>query len=722
MRTNIFDRLSFLSLFLVVVLLPVFFLPFVNIPIETSKGLLLVVGLAVSVIFWGFARFFDGKITLPKSICLLSGGGIVLVFFLSALFSKTPPVSFFGTMFDIGTFWFIFSGFLLMLMSSILFRDPKSAKIILFGVILSSAAVLIFQAVRLFMPAILSLGILVGKTDNVLGSWNALGLFAGFSSLMFLLVIEFFSTTRREKWILKTLVILSMILIATVNFPFIWKLLGIFSLIIFVYKVSITSRENQKQNQAEDVATEPARVLSAQARDGGRKASFPVFSLVVVMVALLFFISGNFIGEIVPSRLGIQNNEVSPSFGATVEVAKSVLKKDPIWGLGPNKFEEAWASYKPATINTTQFWDVSFSYGSGLLPTFVSTTGYLGILAWLIFFILFIWSGVKSIFSGIKNNVNWETMAFFVLSLYLFVSSFFYSGGAVIFLLGLAFAGVFLGLSASSSSQGEISFSFLNDHRKSFFSILFLVLLIIVSAATSFKYIERFISVSYFRKALTASTIPVAEASIKKALALYSNDLYLRTHAEVYLVKLNSLINKGASLSDADKALLQASLDQAVNSAQLATTYNEANYLNFQALGSVYQSLASSGVKDAYPKAVEAYKIASTLNPLNPRLKLAIASASVASGKIKEAKDYANIAISLKPDYVDALIVLSQIAKSEGNNASALNYAQRALSITPLDKDLIKYTESFKNPSSSDTTSSGATLKTEDNSTKKSGN
>src|SRR3989338_5339867 len=110
MNTNIFERLSFLSLFLVVVLLPLFFLPFTNIPIETSKGLLLVLGLVASIVFWAIARFSDGKIVFPKSWLLVSGFGIALIFLLSSLLSGNSQVSLFGTMFDIGSFYFIFSG------------------------------------------------------------------------------------------------------------------------------------------------------------------------------------------------------------------------------------------------------------------------------------------------------------------------------------------------------------------------------------------------------------------------------------------------------------------------------------------------------------------------------------------------------------------------------------------------------------------------------------
>ncbi len=706
MRSNIFDRVSFLSIFLVIVLLPLFFLPFTNIPVETAKGVLLVVGLSVCVISWCLARFFDGQISFPRSTTLLAGGGIVLTFLLSSIFTKSSQVSLFGTMFDVGTFWFILSAFLLMLMSSIILRDHKKAKIVLFGAILSSGLVLLFQIIHLFAPAALTLGIFdpALKTDNLLGSWNSLGIFAGFSALMSLLAVEFFQTTRIEKIILQILTVFSLILVAAVNFPFVWQLLGVFALVIFVYKISITSRPAVAGGEM----TEGSSTGEANETVGNK---FPAFSFAIIMITLLFFISGDAIGGLLPSKLGIQNTEVSPSFGATLGVAKASLKDNPVFGVGPNNFGEAWAKYKPANVNQSingiDFWNVYFNSGSGLLPTLAITTGGLGIIAWLIFFILFITSGVRSIFSSIKNKSNWETMAFFVLSLYFFVSSFFYSGGSVLFLLALALAGVFIGLSAVTNPNGQVSISYLSDHRKSFFSILFIVLIVITTAALSFKYMKSIVSVAYFGKAINASTIPLAETSIANALRLHQSDLYFRAYSQIYLVKLNSIASK-ENPTDAEKAQLQSSLEQAVNGAQLATTYNPGNYLNFQALGAVYQRLNALGVKEAYEKSIEAYTKASVLNPLNPGIKLNMANLAIASDKIKEAKEYANAALTLKSDYIDALIILSQIAKSEGENALALSYAQKALSVAPTNTDLIQYVESLKSGSSSSSPSSSA--------------
>jgi tetratricopeptide (TPR) repeat protein len=673
MRSNIFDRLAFAALSLVLILLPIFCLPFTSIGTEISKSLLLVTGLALGFVFWAIARFFDGKIVIPKSALLISAGGIVVAVLLSALMSANSPVSFFGTMLDIGSFWFIFSGFALLFLCSVVFRTSLQAKVALFGMIISSVMVIIFQSFHLFFPQMLSLGILGSKTANLVGSWNSLGLFAGFASLMFMLWLEFFPISRAGRIAVQLCLVLSILLAAAVNFPLVWILVGVSALLILVYKAS-TSFLN---------------------REAGSEKKFPFVSFVVVIVSLLFIISGGFIGNFIPNYFQIANTEVSPSLGSTFAVAKNVLVKDPVFGLGPNRFGEAWAMYKPVSVNGSAFWDTYFESGSGLLPTLLATTGAVGFLAWVIFLSLFLKSGARSVFTSIKDGVNWEMVAFFVLALYLYVSMFFYPAGPVIFLLALAFSGVFIGL-LSSQSREEWSVTFLDDHRKSFFSILTLIILIIFSVAATFKFVERFASVSFFGKALASTALPEAEASISKALSLHTNDLYLRTYSQIYLVKLGSLAGKGSALTETEKGDLQASFDQAIRAASLAVDYNSANYLNYKLLGSVYQTAGTLGVEEGYSKAAQSFAEASRNNPSNPGLKLLLANVYFLDGKLSEAKNEANLALSLKPNYIDALLTLSQISKKEGNNTEALRYAEQALALAPTNTDLIQYVNTFK--------------------------
>jgi len=682
MISKVLDKVSFWALFIVVVLLPIFFLPFSKIPIETSKTFLLVIGLAVSIIFWIAARFSDGKISFPKSWLVLSGFGIVLAFFISAILSGAPhQVSFFGTMFDVGTFWFMFAAFLLMLASAVILKDQHNAKKVFFGLIASFTVLFIFQVLYFLMPNTMSFGLLTTKTSNIFGSWSALGIFAGLIAAMSLFAIEFFALSKSLRRILKISILLSVFLAIAVNSALVWKILGVFSLIIFIYKISFSFGRHTAEGEE-------------------RTVRFPVISLAIVMVSLLFFMAGQFIGGVLPSRLGLSNIEVGPSFSATMEVAKATLTKDPVLGIGPNRFGEAWATSKPAVINSTQFWDVSFDSGSGVLPTFATTTGIVGIITLLVFFVLFILYGLRAIFSSIKNGLDSGMVAFFVGALYLFVAAFFYSTGPVLLLLAFAFTGIFIGLYNSGIKNGEASVTFFGNPKKSFVSVSFLVIMMILVAALGFKFTERFASVYYFGKALGAETIEVAESSINKAISLYQNDLYLRTYTQVYLIKLNNLASKGASLSDAEKADLQVSFDRAVEGAQQATISNGNNYLNFRVLGSVYETVGAYGVTGAYEKAVEAYNQASVLSPQNPGLKLSLARISFVEGKLKQAREYANEALSLKQNYIDALVILSQISKSEGNTSSAISYAEQALALSPTNNDLIQYLNSLKGTSS----------------------
>lgn len=682
MLPQILDRVSFWALFLVIVLLPLFVLPFTNIPIEVSKGLLVVAGLTLSVVFWTMARFFDGEIILPKSYLLLSGFGVVVIFFLSAILSAAPEASLFGAMLDVGSFWFMLVAFLLMLFSSlVVLGNSENAKNIFLGTIISSFVVLLFQILHLFFPTALSLGVLPGKLDNLFGSWNSLGILAGFSSVISLFLVEFFSMSPVVKWSLGGLIVFSTVVVAAVNFPFVWGLLGVSALLIFVYKISFYSKKIHEEEH-------PAA-----------KADFPIFSLLVMMASLLFFISGQFIGGYIPNRLGLSNIDIRPTLQTTAGITKSVILQDPVLGLGPNKFSNAWAMHKPTSINASSFWDTTFNSGSGLIPTLISTTGILGFLALAVFFCLFLVTGLKSLFATLQHGTNQEITAFFVGSLYLFVSSFFYPSGMVVILLAFAFAGIFVGLSSATHKKGQFSIMFLQDPRKGFMSIMLLVVMMITSTSFAFKYFERFASVSRFRTALSAQTIPEAEQNIGRAVALYPNDLYLRTYALIYILKLNSIAKEATTaspLSEEKKAELQQSFNNAVNGALVAVAYDKENFTNYKMLGFVYESAAPFSSSETYKNALDAYQKASELNPANPGIKLDLARVSFAQKNFDIAKDYANQALALKANYIDAFLVLSQIALGEGSRATAVSYAEKALALAPANKDLQTYLSSLK--------------------------
>jgi MFS-type transporter involved in bile tolerance (Atg22 family) len=62
-------------------------------------------------------------------------------------------------------------------------------------------------------------------------------------------------------------------------------------------------------------------------------------------------------------------------------------------------------------------------------------------MAWLGLLVLFVTSGVKSMFRAIKEKMNHESVLYFLIALYLLVASFFYASGVVLFLLAFTFLG-----------------------------------------------------------------------------------------------------------------------------------------------------------------------------------------------------------------------------------------------------------------------------------------
>jgi tetratricopeptide (TPR) repeat protein len=268
--------------------------------------------------------------------------------------------------------------------------------------------------------------------------------------------------------------------------------------------------------------------------------------------------------------------------------------------------------------------------------------------------------------------------------------------------MSFVFLGIFIGLYANRVNN-YVNINFLDDPRKSFVSILTLVLVIIATSGITFKFMEKFVSVYYYGKVVNATEVESAEKYIRKALLLNQNDLYLRTYSQVYLSKLNSLISKGDSLTDSEKVLLQTSIDEAVNGAVLATKYNKENYLNFEILGFVYKNAASLGIKDASTKAVESYTEASRLNPLNPLMKLEIARTYFIDKNIKSAREFALASIAIKPNFGEGLIFLAELEKGEGNINSAISYAEEALKYFPNDTNLVDYVKTLKGNKNTET-------------------
>ena len=311
------------------------------------------------------------QFVIPNSPLFAALGVIVLLFILSGLFSGSPLFSFMGQGFEVGTTLSVLIVSLLAFLIPILLRTKEQ----IFGSYLAFLAsfflLALFHLFRLvFGPDFLSVGIFTETVSNTIGKWNDLGIFFGISALLSLVTIEFLSLGRLFKALIYLSLFISLFFLAIVNFSTVWFVLGLFSLIFLVYLISFSpsGASTRMEEPAEESGTHTPRLL--------RHIPFP--SLLVLLVSTIFILAGNTLGGAISAALKISHIEARPSWGATFDVARQTLIKDPLLGAGPNEFAGEWLKYKPDGINGTVFWNTDFGYGVGLIPTFLTTAGILG--------------------------------------------------------------------------------------------------------------------------------------------------------------------------------------------------------------------------------------------------------------------------------------------------------------------------------------------------------
>jgi len=676
-KIEFFNRLSFITLLSTIFLSLFFFIPYTSVTLEASKGFLLSVGTTLSVFFWLIARLGEGKFTIPKDRLILFAGIIPLVFLVASFFSSSLYVSLFGNGFEIGTFGSMLILFVLFFLSSMYFQTEKRLWYFFGALFLGALILSVFELINMFigfdrfMPGLLK-GISAG---NLVGSWNNFALLFGLIILLCLFTLEFLKTKGFFLVAQYFLLVTGLFFLIVTNISLVWILVGIFSIIIFVYSVSIQHAG--------------IRIVHG----GGENKRFPFAALIVIFVSLIFLVGSNSLGGLISRYINISNPDVRPSIVTTGQIALKAIKHNPVFGTGPNTFGLDWSLWQPKEIASTIFWNSDFINGYSTLTTFVVTTGILGLLAWILFFIIFVMRGIQSLRVALKDPLsNYFILTTFMVSLYCWITFIIYTPNIIMLMLAFASSGILIGILVYRNVVEVKHFSFLNDPRNSFFAILSLMVLMIATLAVTYLYVEKFTSVIYFSKSLNADntmeSLTHSEKMLVNAVSLDKNDVYYRTLSQVYVAEIGLLVNDKSISTDTFKSNISQLVKLTESTASMAVSQNPNQYLNYVNLGNVYASLVTLPIDGSYENAVNSYSKAQTLAPNNPSILLAKAQLEFTKKNNDEAKKLIGQAINLKSNYTDALFLLAQIDTSEGNTAGAISEVERAAQLSPNDSTI----------------------------------
>lgn len=668
-----FNKLAFVTLITTLFVSLFFFVPYIPVTLVAGKGFLISIGVTLTILFWLLSCFSRGSFIVPKDRLIIFAFIVPIVFLLSSIFSYSPYVSFFGSGFEVGTFGGMMIMSLIFFMSAIYFQTEKRIWRFISMLLLGALIVLIFQILYLFidinqfLPKLLR-GLVSG---NLIGSWNDLALFLGLIVLVSILTLEFLDTGIIFKIFYYFLLFTSLIFIIIINMPMVWILLGLLSIIIFVYSVSLQHAGVQVVHGSND------------------KRKFPVIALSVIIVCAVFFIGNNSIRSLVNRYVDISNTDVRPSLSATFGVARHALARNPLIGTGPNTFIIDWALWQPKDIVNTVFWNVNFTTGFSLLSTFIVTTGLLGFTALLLFLIILFIRGVQSFRVAIRDTLsNYFIFTTLTILTYTWISIIFYTPNILMLMLAFTSSGMLIGILVYKQVIDVSEFSFLTDPRKSFFSILGLVAMMIITISVTYLYAEKFTSIIFFAKSLDVNgnkieDIVKSENLTLNAISLDHNDAYYRSLSQIYITEIGAIVQDKSLSADTIKSGLQKLINSAQSSALLAVNQNKKQYLNQMNLGNIYSALSSLGISGSYENAVKAYDEALLLSPNRPSILLARAQLEFSNKNNEEAKKFTNQAISIKNDYVEAMLFLAQIDSREGNLSEAIRQAESTASKSP---------------------------------------
>jgi tetratricopeptide (TPR) repeat protein len=656
-------------------LLPLFFIPLSFIPIDYSKIVFVILGIGLVTIFWSLLVLRTGKLMMSAPLVLACFCLISLASVASALLSGDMRDAFLGD--DFGVYTALFSVTLACVALILpLVEQTKTSLMrlyILFAV--SAVCVALFHITRLlFGVDVLSLGIFASETQSMVGTWNDVALFFGLTILLSLIALEQLPLTRSGQSFFGVVVVLSLAMLAVVNFFAVWIVLGLVSLSLLMYNLT----KNRFADKTLTLGLVP------------QKESVPslLVSVVVFITSVVFIIGGATVGGALSRYTNISYLEVRPSFEATVDIGRAVYAHDAFVGIGPNKFADAWRLYKDRSINESIFWSTDFTGGNGFIPTAFVTTGLLGAASWVLFFLLFVVTGIRMLLKSTFADRFWYFIgsSSFASALYIWVMAFLYVPGALMLLLGALFTGIFCCAYVALVPTRTFGLSVLTNKRATFVLVGF-AMLVIVGTTTGLYYLSKHASSVYtFGKSVTelaqGATLDVAETGIARAYAMYTNELYALQIGAYQLAKINTLAGL-PELTQAQQQELQRSIANAVSAGRIVTDADPTDAQGWSLLGAVYSVLASAQVEGAQDRAREVLTKARELDPLNPAHVLREAQLYAAIGEQDTARTKLADAIALKRNYTEALSFLAQLDIAEGKADDAINTTAAIVSFEP---------------------------------------
>ncbi|MDO8569792.1 MAG: tetratricopeptide repeat protein [bacterium] len=678
-------KISFLITLALLFLLPIFFIPGGALNLEVAKSILFSFGIIIAVLVFLFEVWQEEKLDIPWHPFILTVVLLPLIYALSALLSTPSSLSLLGYNFEVGTFGFTLLGSIILILVAVIFSDTSRILQALVAFFVSISIVVLFVTIKIFFGGdVLVWGNFFGNMGNPIGNWTDLAVSFGLLSAFSALALGMIPMKLSARILVYVVFVFGVAMLVIINFSTALILTVVVSIFLFLYFSKV------EKHFFSTAVTLPLTSNHFFLRPTFLPIILGVISLIYLINPTISATRGT-LGDVMSNAFNVVNIDVRPSFSATLGISKAVLSQDGLLGSGPNTFGQDWLVYKPVNINTTPFWAVAFPFGIGFIPTQIASTGLLGSILWIAFFVSLLLLGVLALSHMPESrDERFTLVSTLLLTVLLWVSSFLYTPSGTMLMLAFIFSGLFM---AVSMKMGIITTRVINLKKSPqvyFTSILFLVMIALGTLSLGWIGFNKTVSAFYFKKAVdlsntTGITLVEIEDNLNKAVKFAPVDMHYVALSRINFAKAQVAASATTGTTEENRALFDEALRKSIEMAKMAVSLNSVNYDNWVSLGMIYSALVPSplSVEGAYESAQLAYSEASARNPTNPELQLLLARLELNRGDKVAARSFIRKSLALKENYADAYLLLAQLEVQEGNTALAIASAERLAILMP---------------------------------------